>query len=193
MHFGEQRRTCGRRLGVKGQCSASAAPNLHTSSSRLESASLSTYSAARQVGTGGRPARDRRRSRVAGQLLQPVPVTPPGCPAHASLTHPIMPSTAVVHRTQPAARSAFDLRIQRLPASANKTAIKSQVTCVLDPGVPSDAQIGGSPAALRRRRRQDWSSGHQRRGRGRGRAGRPWQCSRLRFARVPRHRGALSV
>jgi hypothetical protein len=123
--MGGRARTRCRRLGVKGQRSASAAPNSPTSSSRSASASLSTDSTDRQVGAGGCPARHRRGSRVAGQLPQPVLVAPPSRPAHASLTHPILPSTAVVHWTQSFTRSAFELCVQRLPAPANKTAIKS--------------------------------------------------------------------
>lgn len=50
------------------QCSL----NSHRSSSRLARASLSTHSTARQVGTGGRPPRHRRRSRIAGHPSYPV-------------------------------------------------------------------------------------------------------------------------
>jgi len=58
--------------GGKGRGFRQCSPDSYTSSSRLVSASVSTDSTARQVGTGGRPARHPRRSRIAGHLPHPV-------------------------------------------------------------------------------------------------------------------------
>ena len=65
-------------------------------SSRSASASVSTYSTARQLGTGGRHARHRRRSWPLGTVFS-LSWEAVSCPTLASITHPILPSTVVVH------------------------------------------------------------------------------------------------
>ncbi len=99
---------------------------------------MSRDSTARQLGTGGRPARHRRRSRAAGHRPQPVL-------GRRQLPHPCIQysSNTAVNSRSPVSRTLDSLRprpARATPASASKQ---------------DRDQIAGSPVL-----RYGWSSGH---------------------------------
>jgi hypothetical protein len=182
------------------QCSL----NSHRSSSRLARASLSTHSTARQVGTGGRPPRHRRRSRIAGHPSYPVLGRRQAAPPmHLLLIQYCRQQSSFTEsnpRLAPPPSCAFDAcqRQQTRPQSNRRVigsspigGAKLQVSGVVGATVESEAHT--QPTVFPSEGRRPPSRGSRRTAAGRTEAVRPHELGRLCAGLVVGHQVRYAI